>query len=192
MNLLDNSFVEYFLEKFPSHKRLKEEVSTDPLTQLGSRRAFEKMHARERARVLRGMGKPLSLITVDIDNFKSVNDGYGHAVGDMLLAKFGKLVKSTERATDFAARMGGEEFAILLPNTHPRGALVHALDLLLMFRRNLFVVIWEGDKKTKVSRTASIGVVTWDEKETPEEFLVRGDIALYSAKKSGRDKVVQQ
>jgi diguanylate cyclase (GGDEF)-like protein len=165
-------------------------VFVDPLTGLGNRRAFEKALEREVARVKRGMGEPLSVAIIDVDHFKSVNDTYGHDVGDRVLEKLGGILRRKLRPTDFVGRQGGEEFVILMPKTNTAGARTYAERVRVLVATLLSVESTEGSQGL-VSATVSIGVATWDKAtESPDEFLKRADQALYAAKAHGRNRVV--
>jgi len=104
---------------------LEAESATDPLTGMKNRRAFDQCWKVELARAKR-FGIPLSLLVIDIDHFKAVNDTYGHAIGDQVLTRVGQLICGCLRISDVAARYGGEEFAVLLPDTSRLGAFVVA------------------------------------------------------------------
>jgi two-component system cell cycle response regulator len=128
-------------------------------------------------------GSPLSIISVDLDWFKHVNDRHGHHVGDELLAAVGRTLKSSLRGGDVAARIGGEEFLLLLPDTSTDGALVTA-------RRahNLLAEIRVAGLELPV--TASLGVATLTADIDCAQLLLRADIALYQAKSNGRNRTV--
>jgi two-component system, cell cycle response regulator len=188
------SLVEKFLDCFESHRQLKDQVFVDPLTGLGNRRAFFRAMEREMERVRRGMGKPLSIIVIDIDRFKSVNDEHGHAIGDKLLERFGSIIRKTLRLTDFGGRLGGEEFVIVMPGTRIEDAFAHAITLRKRVEE-LLLVTYEStdDEYVHVSRTASFGVATWnsDDEESHDSFMARADRALYRAKEAGRNRVMR-
>lgn len=161
----------------------------DPLTGLGNRRAFEETIERE----LKGMmrrGSILSLIMIDIDNFKPYNDTNGHQLGDVCLQMVGQVIKSQlKRATDFVARFGGEEFAIIMPDTTLEGAVVVAEAI-----RNeitLLKVSHRGKQMQGVI-TLSIGVAATelDMPVTSQSIVADADIALYAAKRQGKNRVI--
>ena len=160
---------------------LREMAQRDFLTGIYNRRSFEDfLHFHmERARRL---SKPLSLIVFDVDHFKKINDTYGHLVGDRVLKGIAQLVSESIRDSDIFARIGGEEFAIILPDTDEEGAKLVAEKLRSLVERSSFA---DG-----IRCTASFGVTTLREKDTSESFLERADKALYKAKRLGRNKVV--
>lgn len=167
-------------------------VLTDPLTGCMNRRGFEQALAREIARSSRA-GSEMSLLALDVDHFKAVNDTRGHLVGDAVLREAGALLLQTARAGDVVARTGGEEFSILLPDTPGNGAFHLANRVCDRFREHVFRV-----NNKEIRLTISIGVVSTDGdrplvtergKNLAEEMKVRADEALYAAKRSGRDRV---
>jgi diguanylate cyclase (GGDEF)-like protein len=169
-----------------------EMVQTDPLTSCMNRRGFEQALAREIARSSRA-GSELSLLAIDLDHFKSINDSRGHVAGDAVLREAGNLLIQTARAGDIVARTGGEEFSILLPDTPGNGAFHFANRLCDTFREHIFRV-----NNKEIRLTISIGVVSTDGdrplvpergKNLAEEMKVRADEALYAAKRTGRDRV---
>ncbi len=129
-------------------------------------------------------GSKVSLIIVDIDFFKKVNDAYGHDVGDQVLAKFGEILRGNIRTTDRAARWGGEEFIIVLPNSTLEAAHAIAEKLRLIVEQTLF----EGVPNLRV--TISLGVGEIQEEESFHLLFGRVDRALYEAKSTGRNRVV--
>lgn len=157
---------------------------TDNLTQLKNRAELDKTLATECGRVRRH-GRPLSLMLLDIDYFKRVNDDNGHAAGDAVLSQLGKLIRERVRENDLAARIGGEELAILLPETSLRGALLLAEDLRVAIEA---LVVEVGDRALKV--TVSIGCAQYDQNDVdPAAFVKRCDEKLYAAKAAGRNRV---
>ena len=156
----------------------------DQLTDLPNRRYFEERMKSEFGRSLRDKTH-LSILLVDLDFFKKYNDTYGHQQGDKALkAVAASFSAALKRTYDFAARWGGEEFVILLPNTDSNGAL----DIAEQIRKNVedMVIPAPSGEKTKI--TASIGVNTKTD-ESYNDFFQRADKALYEAKNSGRNKV---
>ena len=162
---------------------------TDALTGLSNRRLFDYALAREFKQVKRS-GKPLSLLFVDIDFFKKINDQYGHSAGDMVLAELGAQLAASFRGTDIIARYGGEEFAVILPETDRQGAMMIAERL----REDV-----AGRKFTSggldFSVTVSVGIATYyagSENEFPnmETLVWAADQALYRAKELGRNLTI--
>ena len=156
----------------------------DDLTGLHNRRYFNErlMDELERAR---RYDEPLSLIILDIDHFKNVNDTYGHVVGDNVLVWFSSLIKKKHRNSDVIARYGGEEFAILLLSTDKKRAMEIAENLRRHIEKTPFV--HEGEK---VYLTSSFGVVTVGEDANSFDGLVsKADKYMYAAKVQGRNRV---
>jgi diguanylate cyclase (GGDEF)-like protein len=161
-------------------------VSTDPLTGCINRRGFEQALAREMARATRS-GSEFSLLALDLDYFKTVNDTRGHLVGDTVLREVGSVLQQSGRGADIVARTGGEEFSMILPDTDGRGAHLVATRLCEKLRAHSFT---GGTHPVRLS--VSVGVVTKgiDMPENDvEEMKRRADDALYFAKRSGRDCV---
>ena len=164
--------------------QLESMVLNDPLTNCLNRRGLDQAMAREVARATRG-GGDLSLLAIDLDHFKDINDTYGHITGDVVLREFGGLLAQTARAGDMVARTGGEEFSILLPDTDPSGAFRAAIRVCDTVRSHPFMV---NGKRLHI--TISVGVVSTNgsASDSPESNLKeRADQALYAAKRGGRD-----
>ena len=165
-------------------KRVEEELRalsiTDSLTGIHNRRYFQDRLRAEMVRLNRLSGA-LSLIMLDIDHFKRINDQYGHAVGDAVLQEVCKRIGQRLRRTDVFCRLGGEEFVVLCPQTN--GDQAH----------NLAMELWQSLRSApmeSVTRvTASFGVASWRGDEGIDELLLRADSAVYAAKQSGRDRV---
>ncbi len=156
----------------------------DALTGLPNRRAAEARLAVERARAHRS-GAPLSLLMLDIDHFKRVNDRWGHADGDRVLAEVARRIRHEVRAGDLATRYGGEEFLVLLPDT----ALQAASDVAERIRGAIAsepVALGGG----RVVVTASVGVAQLRDGEDNAALVARADTALYRAKQQGRNRCV--
>ncbi|KYN88802.1 histidine kinase [Vibrio cidicii] len=154
----------------------------DPLTNLYNRRAMEDMVPRELSRVERTHSE-LSIILLDIDHFKQVNDQYGHQVGDVTLAGIGQLLNTHLRGQDLSFRIGGEEFLILLPDTNLDSALVVAEKLRQIMSETQF------SAKQQEPCTASFGVAQLLQHDEWDSLLNRADAALYLAKRKGRNRV---
>lgn len=161
--------------------RFEHEATTDYLTGLSNRAKFDRLFNDELLRARR-YHQTFSLVLVDIDHFKMVNDDYGHLVGDMVLKAFAQLLSQNIRQTDSVARWGGEEFIILCPNTDKDGAMQLAEKLRQVIQNYCFTTI--GHK------TASFGVATYDPQLDALDLFRNVDRALYQAKNSGRNKVV--
>src|SRR3954469_2368904 len=159
--------------------RLQETARTDTLTAMPNRRAFDERLVLEIERAAR-TGEPLSLLMGDIDHFKALNDRFGHAAGDAALASIGRVLMSECRAIDTPARIGGEEFAVLLPSTDAAAALATANRL-----RSAIGRIADGDDRPL---TISFGVAQHPaDGGTPSALMRAADNALYGAKAAGRD-----
>jgi len=164
---------------------LKRAAITDPLTALYNRGYFDQVCDREFHRAKR-FDLELSCVLTDIDNFKQLNDTYGHQAGDLVLVTYARLLKKNVRNIDIAARYGGEEFALLLPNTDYEGGWTVAEKIRHEAESHLSVI---SGKKLEV--TASFGVASFGSSraETAEQFVRCADAALYLAKKNGRNRV---
>jgi diguanylate cyclase (GGDEF)-like protein/putative nucleotidyltransferase with HDIG domain len=162
---------------------LTDAALTDPLTGLFNRRGFEQAFDVELERARRADGG-LSVIVGDLDRFKDVNDRFGHVAGDQVLRAVGETIRSTKRSWDIAARIGGEEFAVLAPDTDEHGAYVLAERLRLEIEEALEPV-------GAADLTASFGVVSFPiHGQTGEALLQAADQALYAAKRLGRNRAV--
>ncbi len=157
---------------------------TDPLTGLYNRTALTDAFQRE-WKLSQRQQTPLSLLMLDIDHFKAINDTHGHAAGDAALVKIAKCLRQTVRGSDMLFRYGGEEFVVLLSNTASDGAELLAQRLLYRI-----ATMDCSDIAPRLRITASIGVATLNHpEETPEQVLKRADEALYRAKRQGRNRV---
>jgi diguanylate cyclase (GGDEF)-like protein len=159
---------------------------TDDLTTLANRRHFLDELSKEVDRSRR-YGHSLSLIFLDLDHFKRVNDTYGHGMGDEVLQSTARAMESVCRDIDVAARMGGEEFAVLLPETDSEGARVVADRLRIEIAQRMH----EPDGAEPFRVTASLGVATVEPgtETSVEELMQAADDALYDAKENGRNRV---
>jgi diguanylate cyclase (GGDEF)-like protein len=157
-------------------------AATDSLTGLPNKRAVGDTLKRMLAQASRTL-TPLSLLLLDLDHFKDINDSFGHPVGDQTLANVGAALRSAVRDSDFAGRNGGEEFAVILPGTDIVGAALTAEKI----RAAIAEISLPG---TDVSVTVSVGIAAYPDHATTTERLERlADSALYMAKRSGRDRV---
>jgi diguanylate cyclase len=164
----------------------KNEAFKDPLTRIDNRRGFE--HKLELAVAgCRATGKSLCLILADIDHFKRINDSHGHLVGDNVLRTVATTIKESVKGRDPVARIGGEEFAILLPNTPYTGAIQLANNIRLDFERMDLKKRNTGESLGKIS--LSFGVTAYQKGENTKSFVQRADEALYHSKRTGRNKV---
>jgi diguanylate cyclase (GGDEF)-like protein len=162
------------------HSEVTELSLTDPLTDLYNRRYLDLFLPNEIARGHR-FSQALSVILVDIDYFKDYNDRFGHPAGDEALRQVANCLNHGHRATDVVARIGGEEFAIVLPETDLNGALNYAERL-----RSAVAAI----STLKRQITISLGITMLNQEVSkPEDLLSRADLALYEAKKAGRNRI---
>lgn len=168
---------------------IKQAAKTDMLTGLLNRRGFdEAMH--EALMNSDNRNRPLSIIMADIDHFKKVNDTHGHLIGDNVLKILSKLLKKQIKGKDTAARFGGEEFIIILPETSLKGAFAVAEQI----RETLQAIRWttKGSGKAIGTITISLGVAQYKVDDSVESLVSRADHALYAAKKSGRNKTMME
>jgi diguanylate cyclase (GGDEF)-like protein len=173
------------LENARLHRLVERQANTDGLTELPNRRHFEEALETEISRVERFDGS-LALILADLDDFKQVNDRYGHQAGDDVLRTFADILRTTVREIDLPARYGGEEFAVLLPQTDLEGA--HQLAERL--RRALAARPMSTHPGGLVAVTASFGVAAFPDAPTPAALFASADEALYRAKRAGKNCVV--
>ncbi|MDX6718640.1 MAG: hypothetical protein QOJ63_894 [Solirubrobacteraceae bacterium] len=157
----------------------------DALTGLFNRRRFSEELERALARARR-YGEQGAVLFLDLDGFKFVNDSLGHAAGDELIGRVASLLTSNLRATDTLARVGGDEFAVLLVPSDERSAVVVAQKLLATLRHGGATV--RDDSSVRVSSSIGIALFSGDDELTADELLVEADIAMYDAKEAGRDR----
>jgi diguanylate cyclase (GGDEF)-like protein/PAS domain S-box-containing protein len=168
----------YQQELQEANQRLQQLSVTDPLTGLGNRRFFDERLSAELSTARRYL-KPLSMLMIDIDNFKQRNDTFGHLDGDYVLRELGALMRRIARRSDIAVRYGGEEFAILLPNTSE----ISALEFASRLQEQLSYMPWDHQPVT-----ASIGIASTEQGIFRGEYLVQSsDSALYAAKHAGKN-----
>ncbi len=158
---------------------LKNLSQIDTLSGLYNRRFMNKKIEEEISKYKR-YKIPFSVLLIDVDFFKKINDTYGHDKGDFVIKRISNLLKQNIRDSDICARWGGEEFLILVPNNNLDGALILANNLKELIEKNNFEI--------KENVTISIGVSTFDENSSQEKLLKSADIALYKAKENGRNR----
>jgi len=164
---------------------LRIQASTDSLTGVMSRRAFDEQAEREIARACR-YGSSLSCLLIDADHFKSVNDTYGHGIGDLALKHLASICSRELRISDCLGRIGGEEFAIMLPETD----LGTAIEVAERLRKAIASTPLDAGGGRTVKLTASIGVAAYSESmKTFDPLLSNADFAMYDAKNNGRNRV---
>ena len=173
------------LENARLHRLVERQANTDGLTELPNRRHFEEALESEISRAER-FGGSLALILADLDDFKQVNDHYGHQAGDEVLQTFADILRTTVREIDLPARYGGEEFAVLLPQTDLEGAY----ELAERLRRALAARPMATHPGGLVAVTASFGVAAFPDAPTPAALFASADEALYRAKHAGKNCVV--
>jgi diguanylate cyclase (GGDEF)-like protein/PAS domain S-box-containing protein len=179
-----NNTIESFVSigiDITAKKELEELASIDALTRLYNRRMIDKF-AKNEVESVKRHSKHLSIIMIDIDHFKSVNDTYGHQVGDDILTQMAKLILDNTRQSDIQGRYGGEEFIIICPHTALESALLVAEKIRIAVENFQFDVV--GNK------TISLGVATFEANDDVASLIKKADDALYKAKNSGRNKVV--
>ncbi len=166
-----------------ANRRLAHTAATDALTGLRNRRTFDERLGEELS-LMRRMAAPLSLLMIDVDHFKSYNDSYGHPAGDQALQAVARAFAQSARASDLVTRYGGEEFAVILPNT---GA-APAAELAARVRVAVAACDWEH-----APLTVSMGIATLepDAGADAADLVARADRALYAAKNAGRDRCIQ-
>jgi diguanylate cyclase (GGDEF)-like protein len=172
------------LENARLHAIVQRQAITDELTGLVNRRRFLAALDSEIVRVQR-LGGPLSLVFADLDDFKLVNDRFGHHAGDEVLQAFADVIRAHGRDVDVAARLGGEEFALILPETGIAGAAAVA-ERLRMSLSQLQIWLGEGEK---VTVTASFGAAELTAGQSSDELMRAADAALYRAKEQGKNRV---
>ena len=176
-------------ERKQLEEKLRAQAMTDPLTGVFNRRYLQSQATIEMARARRH-NQPIALITIDIDHFKHINDDYGHDAGDEVLKNFTRVVAELLRQEDLLCRVGGEEFAILLPNT----TLTQATQVAERIRQTVAmnaVNVTEASLEKTLWLTASLGVTALlNNEKSLKAALKRADIGLYQAKEGGRNQVV--
>ncbi|MFO0596327.1 MAG: GGDEF domain-containing protein [Myxococcaceae bacterium] len=167
------------------HDEIYRMTTVDGLTQVFNRRYFEDAIDRELSRSRR-YARPLSLVMIDIDHFKKINDSFGHLAGDAVLKEVAHVIRSRTRREDVLARYGGEEFALLLPEIDLRGATHLAEKVRKLVEKHTFT--FDGED---IDVTLSAGVATVQKKgEDSQELIRKADEKLYEAKTTGRNRVL--
>jgi diguanylate cyclase (GGDEF)-like protein len=165
---------------------LRKKALQDPLTELGNRASFDVALAQA-SRLAEHTTGTFSLMFLDLDHFKDVNDKLGHDVGDRTLIALADRLRATLRGTDQIFRIGGDEFAVVLTDELPLEKIVEIGErVVVAFRKPLL------DAQGPVTATLSIGLVTWDGSEAIPDLLRRADACLYAAKEAGRNRLVSQ
>lgn len=173
----------YFRLVVQSEQQLRDMATTDPLTRLRNRRSVLDTSSMEAAKQRRD-GRPMSFILCDVDHFKAVNDTHGHEAGDAVLACVARVLRTGVREVDHAARWGGEEFLLLLPETNVSGALLVANRL-----REAIAELRVAGKAGPLQVTMTFGVSALHLDESIDQAIARADKALYAGKHGGRNRV---
>ncbi len=158
-------------------------IGTDPLTGVSNRRVFFERLREEMTRQARH-GGAVSVLMVDVDHFKDVNDRYGHQAGDQVLVSIANALRASLRTTDIVSRYGGEEFALILPETDAEAAQLAAERVRAAVREFEYATL-----KSAARVTISVGIATMRAEEELDQLVSRADQALYRAKEAGRDRV---
>ncbi len=164
--------------------RLRRLAMTDDLT-LAYNQRYLMPRVNEEVERARRTEKPLSVLLMDLDHFKRINDDYGHAIGDVVLRQFADRVRRTVRRIDVFVRRGGEEFILIMPGTSGSEAEISA-ERIRVSLEEASLSVGEG---LEIAQTVSVGIATWNRSETAEAMLGRADIAMYRAKQHGRNRV---
>jgi diguanylate cyclase (GGDEF)-like protein len=166
----------------------QERAMTDPLTGLLNRYGLQRILTHEHAEALR-YDRALSCLMIDLDNFKGINDSYGHSMGDAALQQVANILTDAVRGSDMVCRYGGEEFVVLLPETNLEGAVALGEKIRAAAEARLF---GDGrDDRSHFRLTLSAGAATISDHESGNDMLARADMALYQAKAQGRNRVVK-
>lgn len=166
------------------HEEIYRLMTVDGLTEVHNKRYFQEMLERETSRCVR-YDRTFSIILFDIDHFKQINDTFGHLAGDAVLRKLGSLVRRRVRRDDTVARVGGEEFAIILPEISLQGAVELARKIRGLIEESVFEF-----EATRMDVTISLGCAQWGPGiEDPESLVKVADEKLYEAKRTGRNRV---
>jgi diguanylate cyclase (GGDEF)-like protein len=167
-------------------ERAQERAMTDALTGLLNRYGLQHILAREHAEARR-YNRPLSCLLIDLDNFKTINDTYGHQIGDLTLQQISGVLREAVRASDTVFRYGGEEFLVLLPETDLDGAVALGEKIRASAASRPF-----GDGGHVFNLTLSAGAASLCDNESGHDMIARADMALYHAKEKGRNRVEKQ
>lgn len=167
--------------------KLNADATTDALTKINNRHAFD-VEIEGLISLSKSENKPLCLVLIDIDHFKTFNEKFGHSIGDKVLRFVASLIKNNIKGNDSAARFSGEQFAVLLPETHLEGAVSVAENIREKLAKQ---TLSDSAEKIELGTiTASFGVSAYEYGESVDQFVHKADIALSDAKKAGRNKVI--
>ncbi|MGB3624566.1 MAG: GGDEF domain-containing protein, partial [Henriciella sp.] len=165
---------------------VRKQSTRDPLTGVANRRALN-AHLGQSIEAAIKSGESLCLVMADIDHFKTVNDTFGHPVGDDVLKVFANLIRKNVKGRDMVARYGGEEFSIVLPKTPPQAALKLIDGIREQFASKRLMVRQSREKVGQI--TASFGIAAFESGLTPGALIEKADVQLYRAKRTGRNQV---
>jgi diguanylate cyclase (GGDEF)-like protein len=168
---------------------LQHQSITDALMGIKNRRYFDKK-LEEEVRMSIRYKLPLSLALIDIDDFKYVNDTYGHLVGDDVLKELAKDIKNIARETDIVARYGGEEIVIITPNTNKQNASILVERLRKIVEKSDMVVLCGSQEIVKITVSIGVASINFDTVYTTEQLIQQADKALYKAKEEGKNRVM--
>ena len=182
--MINNKLVDHLQENADDKEKMLQElkllVNIDSMTQIFNRKRVEEILISEIKRSNR-YETPLSILLLDIDKFKNINDNYGHNIGDEVLKAFADLVKLNIRETDYFGRWGGEEFLIILPSTDLNDAYTIA--------EKIRIIVEKQSINTLQKITISIGVTQLDHDNTYTDMIRKADFSMYNAKANGRNRV---
>jgi diguanylate cyclase len=187
MSIFIYYYIQYLYESGNLYRRYRDEFYKDFLTKLNNVRHFDNVFNEIKKKMHSGGNRSLSLLYLDIDFFKKINDTYGHIEGDIVLKEFGNIIRSTCHNTDLIFRNGGEEFSVLLPDS----SAAEAVKVAERIRAAVAVHKFSLSDDNNIGVTVSIGVSSYpDTINSIDTLLEEADNALYSAKRSGRNRVV--
>ncbi|WP_059172174.1 diguanylate cyclase [Bacillus sp. FJAT-27445] len=176
---------DYIVRSNQNFRKLQETASTDFLTGLSNVRQFDVIWNRK-VSAAKQTGEPLSLLAIDIDHFKSINDRYGHPDGDKILKQLGEILNASAGNRGIAARNGGEEFSMILPNTSE----IFAKEIAEEVRKKVETYPFAISGESRIHITVSIGIATYPDTTTAIDYLLKkADDSLYRAKNEGRNRV---
>lgn len=177
--------IQYISQANEDYRRLREQASKDFLTGLNNVRMFDETWNKQVLKALE-TSRPLSLLVIDIDHFKNVNDRYGHPIGDMILKGLSEILRKTEESGAIISRNGGEEFTVILPDFSRDAAFLMAESIRKEVQNHSFLI----SEKKSLQITISIGIASYPETSSNLESLIKeADMGLYQAKNTGRNKV---